>query len=43
MIQLLLIYNKVIHVLLVEVFYLVRVKVAFFLVVGDLINMFLDY
>jgi hypothetical protein len=42
-VQLLLVYNKIIHVLLIEIFCFFRVEIIFLLVVSNLISMFLDY
>jgi hypothetical protein len=42
-VQLLLVYNKVVHILLVKIFCFFRVEVVFLLVVSDLVSMFLDY
>jgi hypothetical protein len=42
-IQLLLVHNEVVHVLLIEILCFFRVEIAFLLVVGDLVSIFLDY
>jgi hypothetical protein len=42
-IQPLLVYDEVVHMLLVEIFFFFRVEIVFLLVVGDLVGIFLDY
>jgi hypothetical protein len=41
-VQLLLVYNKVVYILLVEIFCFFRVEVTFLLVVSNLVGMFLN-
>jgi hypothetical protein len=42
-IQLLLVYDKVVHILLVEILCFFRVEITFLLVIGNLVSIFLDY